>query len=176
MKLGKKIEAVLFYRAAPIKKTALCKLFEVNSEALESSLLELENKLSGGGTVLITNDTEVGLGTAPEADEIIENIRKDDLKRDIGKAGAETLAIVVYRGPITRAEVDRIRGVNSSYIIRNLQVRGLVERTSDKQIKFQITTELLRHLGISNKTELTDFEKIMNALENYERQQQTETV
>lgn len=175
MKLENKIEAILFYKAAPIKKATLCKLLDVNLETLEKALVELKNRLSEGGTVLVTNVTDVELGTVTEADELIESIRKDDLKRDIGKAGAETLAIVLYRGPISRAEVDRIRGVNSSYIIRNLQVRGLVERTGDKQIKFQATTELLKHLGISNKTELADFEKVMNALENYERQQQTET-
>lgn len=91
------------------------------------------------------------------------------MKRDIGRAGAETLAVVMYRGPVTRAEVDRVRGVNSSYILRNLETRGLVERKVGKrQGEYVVTTELMRHLGIKEKTEAPDYAKVMNALEAFE--------
>ena len=97
------------------------------------------------------------------------------MRRDIGKAGAETLAIVMYRAPISRVEVDRIRGVNSSYILRNLETRGLIERRSGaRQTEFSPTTELLRHLGIEEKTALPDYATVMDALENYEKQQENE--
>jgi len=172
MSLDQQIEGVLFYKGNPIKKQALAKMFSVTLEEIEQSLTTLNERLTNGAISLVSTETEVTLATKPEYDEIIEQIRKDEMKRDIGKAGAETLAIILYRGPISRVEIDRIRGVNSSYIVRNLEVRGLVERnTDDKQIKFAITTELLRHLGISNKTELKDYGAIMDALEKYEGQQ-----
>jgi segregation and condensation protein B len=172
MTLDQQIEGVLFYKAVAMKKQALSKLFSVSPEDLDVALKVLEMRLATGAITLITTESEVSLATRPELDEMIEQIRKDEMKRDIGKAGAETLAIILYRGPITRAEIDRIRGVNSSYIVRNLEIRGLVERNNEsKQVQFAITTELLRHLGISNKTELKDYAPVMDALEKYESQQ-----
>lgn len=169
MTLDQQIEGVLFYKAAPVKKAALGKLFNVPAVELEEALSALRNRLQHGATVLVTTDTDVHLVTNPALDELIDGLRKDDLKRDIGKAGAETLAIILYRGPVSRADIDRIRGVNSSYILRNLLMRGLVERqTTGKTIQFTITTELLEHLGITDKTQLTNYESIMNALEKYE--------
>ena len=172
MSLDQKIEGVLFYKGNPMKKQALAKLFSVTEDDIETALQTLSQRLEGSGIILIATDTEVTLATNPKLDDLIEQIRKDEMKRDIGKAGAETLAIILYRGLVSRAEVDRIRGVNSSYIIRNLEVRGLIERnTSEKQIKFNVTTDLLRHLGLKNKLELKDYQNVMDALERYEKQQ-----
>ncbi len=100
------------------------------------------------------------------------------MKRDIGKAGAETLSIVLYKGPISRSEIDRIRGVNSSFILRNLLIRGLVEREVVKNnALFSITPSLLAHLGISNKTELPNYAQVLDELEKFEQQQnEQETV
>ena len=169
MELDKAIEAVLFYKAEPIKKAVLMKTLEVEEGELGAALKTLEERLQGGATALLSTDEEVSLVVAPEFDELIEGTRKDEMKRGIGKAGAETLAIVMYRGPITRAEIDRVRGVNSSYILRNLEIRGLVERRAGKrQNEFVITTELLRHLGIREKTEMPDYAKVLNALEAFE--------
>lgn len=173
MSLDRQIEAVLFYKAAPIKISALSKLFEVDETKLKSALKVLKDRLQTGATSLIITDSEVELSVSAEFDELIDNLRKEELKRDIGKAGAETLAIVLYRGPVSRTEIDRIRGVNSSYILRNLETRGLVEReTKGRGSEFRPTTELLRHMGIQEKTEMPDYANVMNALENFENQQQ----
>lgn len=176
MKPEAKLEAILFYKAEPVKKSALAKLLEIKEPELETVIKNLADRLTSGATRLVLTDDEVSLVVASEHDELIEGIRKDEMRRDIGKAGAETLAIVMYRGPVTRADIDRIRGVNSSYILRNLEIRGLVERRSGKrQNEFVITSELLRHLGIQEKTEMPDYAKVMNALEAFERSQ-AETV
>lgn len=173
MDLDQKIEGVLFYKAAPVRKKDLCTLLDIAPETLEQKLTVLGERLAFGATRLVITDSEVELVTAPELDEFIDDIRKDELKRDIGKAGAETLAIVLYRGPISRAEIDRIRGVNSSYILRNLMTRGLVERTAQsKQNQYQITPSLLKHLGINKRHELPGFQETMDALEAYEAQQE----
>lgn len=173
MGLDVQLEAVLFYKAAPMKKRALCTLFKVSDEELARAIETLHTRLQTGATRIIATDTEVELVTAPELDDFIETLRKDELKRDIGRAGAETLAIVLYRGPLTRAEIDRIRGVNSSFILRNLMSRGLIERTNDtKQNQYQITTELLSHLGVSSRNDLPGYKETMDALDAYEKQQQ----
>jgi segregation and condensation protein B len=113
----------------------------------------------------------VELVTAPELDALIESLRRDEMKRDIGKAGAETLAIILYKGPITRAEIDRIRGVNSAFIVRNLLVRGLIAREqAGKGNVFSVTPTLLAHLGITSKAELPEYAKILDTLENFEKQ------
>lgn len=170
MSLDRQVEAVLFYKAAPIKKTALAKLLSVEVTALESAFALLRERLSSGATRLVTTDTEVELAVAPDFDKLIEGLRRDELNRDIGKAGAETLAIVMYRGPVSRGEIDRIRGVNSSYILRNLETRGLIERGIEgRQSQFRPTTALLRHLGIDEKTALPDYANVMNALEKFEQ-------
>ena len=176
MELDQSIEAVLFYRAEPLKRAVLAKLLGVGEGEVSQALDALKERLQTTATRLILTDDEASLAVAPEFDELIEGIRKDELKRDIGRAGAETLAIVMYRGPVTRADIDRVRGVNSSYILRNLETRGLIERRAGKrQNEFVITSELLRHLGIREKTEMPDYAKVMNALEAFERSQE-ETV
>ena len=172
MELHEKIEGVLFYKAVPMKKTALCKLFDVEMEVLLPALQTLKESLVSHAIKLSESDSEVQLVTAPELDELIESIRKDEMKRDIGKAGAETLAIVLYKGPISRAEIDRIRGVNSSFILRNLLVRGLVEKDTEKNSSvFLPTTLLLSHLGITNKMELPNYAEALDQLEKFEKDQ-----
>jgi len=174
MTLEQQIEGVLFYKAAPIKITALAQLFSVEAGEVAVVGASLQARLAGGAVRLQMTDTEFQLVTAPELDELIESIRRDDLKRDISKAGAETLAIILYRSPITRAEIDRIRGVNSSFIIRNLLVRGLIERTADSRFpQFTISALLLNHLGITHKTDLPNYEIILNQLETFEAEQVT---
>ncbi len=172
MELSQNIEGVLFYKATPMKKSALCKLFAVEPQQLETALEELRVRLQNGAIRLAYTETDVQLVTAPELDDLLESVRKDEMKRDIGKAGAETLAIVLYKGPITRAEIDRIRGVNSSFILRNLLVRGLVERDQDKLgSHFNITPLLLSHMGITSKMELTNYSAVLDSLEKFEKDQ-----
>lgn len=172
MELSQQIEGLLFFKASPVKKTALCKLFGVDEAVLAHALTALEQRLSTGGVRLAQTDAEVELVTAPELDTLIESVRKDEMKRDIGKAGAETLAIILYRGPISRAEIDRIRGVNSSFILRNLLIRGLIEREMEKNSSlFSITPALLSHLGITDKTQLPNYASVLDQLEKFEIEQ-----
>lgn len=178
MALVERVEGVLFYRAEPMKISALARFFSVTEEEVRTALTELGGRLENGGLKLITTDTEVELTTAPELADTIEGMRKDELKRDIGKAGAETLAIVLYRGPVSRAEIDRIRGVNSAFILRNLLIRGLVERRDNpkdqRSFLYAGTPELFAHLGVTKRESLPDFARTMDALDAFERAQKDE--
>jgi len=167
--LEQQIEAVLFFKGQPLLKTALKKQFAIDDTELKTALDSLRMRLDNGAIRLLESDSAVSLVTAPEHDELIESLRRDELKRDIGKAGAETLAIILYRGPVTRSEIDRVRGVNSAYILRNLMMRGLIERSPNpKRTEYQITHELLAHLGITHKSQLPGYEAVLGQLEQFE--------
>lgn len=169
------IEGLLFYKGSPMRIKDLAKALDTDESAVATALDTLIDRLEAGATRVIRTETEVQLVTAPVLDELIERLRRDDLKRDIGRAGAETLAVVLYRGPVTRAEIDRIRGVNSAFILRNLLVRGLVAReTEGKTHRFTITPELMAHLGITHKSELPDYQTILDQLDAFETAQAAE--
>lgn len=172
------IEGLLFYKSAPQKKATLRKVYSVTAEELQVALDALSARLESGALRVIETDTEIQLVTAPELAPFIEDLRKNEIKNDIGKAGAETLAIILYRAPITRTEIDRIRGVNSSFILRNLLIRGLIERSQNKQgsgYSFSITPSLLAHLGVTETRDLTDFARVTDALEHFVAEQETVT-
>lgn len=164
------IEALLFYKAAPQNKQKLKQLFAVPEEEFSAALEALKERLQGGATRLIETETDIQLATAPELSDFIESLRRDDLTGDIGKAGAETLAIILYREPISRAEIDRIRGVNSAFILRNLLMRGLISRESitGNGYRFRITPALLQHLGITDKRALPHYSDFMSAIDAFD--------
>lgn len=171
MTLDSKIEALLFFKGEAMKIKELAKLLSVNNVTIKDALDKLKEKLSDRGISLIQKEDEVMLATSPEMSEPIEQIRKDELVKDIGKAGAETLAIVLYKGPITRAEIDYIRGVNSAFILRNLLIRGLVEKVSNpkdnRSLLYKPTIELLSFLGINNIEELPEFDMVQDELKKF---------
>lgn len=168
------MEAALFYKAAPIEKTELGKILDIDTETVSKTIIELRETLVGRGIRLIETNDAVELVTAPEAGELIEALRATELKKDIGKAGAETLAIILYKEPISRAEIDFIRGVNSNFILRNLLIRGLITRIPDprdqRSYRYKITPECLAHLGIERKSDIPDYENVLNELHDYEKE------
>lgn len=169
MRLDLKIEALLFYKAMPLNKINLMKQLECTVEDFHDAIEIIRERQKDSALRLIETEAEVQLVTAPEVAEFITDQQKDETKGDIGKAGAETLAIVLYREPVSRAEIDRIRGVNSSFILRNLMVRGLIERKSGKGGHlYHISPLLLQHLGVEQKYNLPRYSEFMNAIEAFE--------
>ena len=102
---------------------------------------------------------------------MIEELCKEELSRDLGKAGLETLSIVLYRGPITRSGIDYIRGVNSTFILRNLLIRGLVEKipnpNDQRSFLYRATFDLLSHLGIPRVEDLPEYGNTNESIEKF---------
>ena len=167
--LENKIEAVLFFKNEPVTLAELSKMFKVSRENLQSAISNLQKEYSGRGIVLVTNEDEVSLGTHPDLSELIEDLQKEELSRELGRAGLETLAIILYKGPISRREIDHIRGVNSSFILRTLLVRGLIERTEgmERSYSYKTTLKLLEHLGVTSRESLPDFENAFKKIEEF---------
>ena len=172
------IEAVLFYKTEPITKKELSDIVSISPEEVEEAVAVLAERVSSGATRLIDTGETVQLASAPEVKDTIEKLRREELAREIGKAGAETLAIVLYRGPVSRAQIDFIRGVNSGYILRNLQVRGLVERvahqTRANTFEYIPTTALYAHLGITKKEDLPEYVSVAHEIDRFENEMRGE--
>jgi len=170
MNLDVLLEALLFYKTVPQNKQKLMKQFAVSGEDFAEAVAILTKRLETGAIRLVETETEIQLATAPELSEFIESLRKQDLAGDIGKAGAETLAIILYREPITRTEIDRIRGVNSAFILRNLLMRGLITRESitGNGYHFRISPNLLQLLGVTDKRLLPKFAEFMEAIDAFD--------
>ncbi|MBI5133799.1 MAG: SMC-Scp complex subunit ScpB [Candidatus Taylorbacteria bacterium] len=174
MTLEAKLEALLFWKGEPMAIKKVQAALECGKEELDAAIAALEAALGTRGLRIMRVGEEIELRTAPEVSALIEKLTKDELYRDLGKAGLETLTIILYKSPIKRSEVDYIRGVNSSFIIRNLLVRGLIERIAEKEgagrgFSYKPTIDLLAHLGISKIEDLPEYEKTKAELEAFAR-------
>lgn len=165
----KKLEAILFYLAEPVTVDFLARTLEVPKKEVEGAIVELEAVLKDRGVKVVRHEDEVVLSTAPELSETIEKIIKEERERDLGRAGIETLSIIAYKGPVTKKEIEYIRGVNSQYALRNLLLRGLVEKKEAKgalrMVVYSITGDALRFLGLTNIAELPEYEETRKSLE-----------
>jgi len=172
MTLESKIEAVLFFKGEPVSRAFLAKQLEESGEAINAALESLSKTLENRGVALLVKDDEVELRTSPGVSSLIEKMRKEELERDLSKASLETLSIILYRGPITRADIDFIRGVNSTFILRSLLVRGLIERISDpndeRKFLYRPTFDLLGNLGISKLEELPEYSSVIEQFKTFE--------
>ena len=181
MNLSAQLEAILFWKAEPVSFKKLASLLHTDIPTVKAGVQELEQNLKGRGLTLVQTDEEVMLGTAKELSPLIEQLTKEELTRDLGKAGLETLSIVLYQGPISRADIDYIRGVNSQFILRNLLIRGLVERIDNpkdaRSFLYKTTLALLSHLGISKIEDLPEYTQVKQDIETFKQSTvpQTET-
>jgi len=163
------LEAVLFTAGEPLSKKRLAALLELSPVQLREAAIELHETLEKrGGLALIEAGEEIELRTSPEAADVVQKLREGELSRDLGKAGLETLAVVLYKGGATRSEIDWVRGVNSAAALRSLTLRGLVARSEDvndrRRIYYTATIDALAHLGVSNARELPRYEEFASAL------------
>ncbi len=170
--LAKKIEAVLFVAGEGMSVSRLSLLFKKKEEEILKSLDELEEHLKNGHfLLLLKHEDKVSLTTAPEVSGIVEDFAKEEFAGELTRASLETLAIVAYKGPLKRSEIDYIRGVNSSFMIRNLLMRGLVERIKDpkdsRAFLYKISSDFLKFLGLSSVSQLPDFGALGERLENF---------
>jgi segregation and condensation protein B len=173
--LPAKIEAFLFARGEATSITLLVKSLGASKEEVEQALAVLEENYTAENRGLIIirgSQEEVSLGTRPEFAETLRKLFGQELRQELTPAALETLAIIVYRGPISRPEIDEIRGVNSTFMVRNLMIRGLAGREPDSKRrnvwKYEVTLDCLKMLGVSRREDLPDFETLSTALNKLE--------
>lgn len=160
------LESILFSIGEPISIEKLVKTLEKNKEAVKKIINDLENdyQKENRGLRIIKKGEKIQLVSSPKNSQYIERLIKNELQEDLTPASLEALAIVAYRGPITRAEIEEIRGVNCSYILRNLLIRGLIERKGlpedARAYIYEISFDFLKKLGLSSIEELPEYKKL----------------
>lgn len=177
MQLEQQLEALLFYKGEPQKIRDLARALDVPEDAVGTALTTLAESLAGRGIRLIREGEYAGLATAPELHEVVEKLRKEELEGPLGKAGLETLAIIMYRGPLSKADIEYIRGVNCASILRSLTMRGLIEKiehpTDRRSFLYTPTPQLVAHLGLESLNDAPDFETISLQLQTLLTEQET---
>lgn len=174
MELHAKIESILFFKTNGVSVGELARILEVGEEDVRASLVVLREKLVGRGVILVSEGDMTALVSVPEMADTLKKISLEEMSGELSKVALETLSIILYRGPVARSEIDYIRGVNSSFIVRNLLVRGLVKKSQTKGeargFAYEPTLELLSHLGVASVAELPDYEKTREVFSEFERQ------
>jgi segregation and condensation protein B len=177
--LSNNLQALLFSEGGSLTKKRLLQLLATDAAQLKAASDALATKLAGSGLALVESDTEFALVVAKESAETVRKAFESDYDREIGDAGLEVLAIILYRGPSTRAQIDYIRGVNTASTIRNLSARGLIERAPNpedaREYLYRPTVELLSHLGVTGSKELPEYGKITSELAAFEAQAKKES-
>lgn len=176
--LSKKIEAVLYFKGEPVSKSALSRLLSASEEKIENGIYKLRRSLSGRGVTIVENQGRISLGTSPEVSNFIERLSKEDVEKDLTKASLETLSIILYQGPLERSEIDFIRGVNSTFILRSLLIRGLIDRKPSsvdrRTYVYQPSGKLLEHLGVTKIDELPNLEEVRSKIEEFKKSFETD--
>jgi segregation and condensation protein B len=162
------IESLLFVSTKPLKITKLKDIIkDVKLDDVRQAIDELKEKFNKdeSGLRILENNGVVQFTTAPEVAELVKQFIKDESTGELTRPSLETLTIVAYRQPITKAELEQIRGVNCSMILRNLMIRGLIMKKDDKRMLtsyYSVTVDFLKFLGITDISELPDYEKLNN--------------
>ncbi len=169
------LETILFVYGEAINIAKLSEFLELNLEDTKKLVKEydllLKNDLNRGLILLIGED-KIQLGTKPEFSLLIEKIIEKEINEDLTPAALETLSLVLYFSPISKSKIDYHRGVDSGFILKNLMLKGLIERKPNPQMPnsylYYPTLKLFRHLGISSQNELPDYLKFQDLNKKFE--------
>lgn len=158
-----RLEALLFVAAEPVAPAQLAAALETTTTEIEQGLRVLEESLQTRGLRLQRHAGRVQLTTAPEFAALIERFLGLEATTRLSRAALETLAIIAYQQPVTRPQVDAVRGVNSDGMMKSLLSKGLIQESGraegpGRPILYSTTPEFLQHFGISSLRDLPPLE------------------
>lgn len=159
-----KIQGLLFARGGSVKVSKLAEILEIKVNEVKECLEDLMNEMNveGSGIHIIDNDGEVEMVTNPEISDLIIEEEKREVQSELTKPQLETLTVIAYKGPISRAELEHIRGVNCQVVLRNLGMRGLIDDYFDDNIlqtRYNVSGEFLKMLGLHRLEDLPRYEE-----------------
>jgi segregation and condensation protein B len=157
------LESLLFVADEPVTASQLAQAVDTTSEAVEAALEILHAACSERGVRLQRHGRRVQLISAPEAAPYIERFLGLELHSRLSSAALESLAIIAYQQPVTRAQVEAVRGVNSDSVLRTLVGKGLIEEvgrleTVGRPILYGTTFDFLQFFGLENLDDLPSIE------------------
>ncbi|MCK5413152.1 MAG: SMC-Scp complex subunit ScpB [Candidatus Pacebacteria bacterium] len=160
------LESLLFISGEPMSFKKLAKITEKKEKEIIASAESLAKKYSEaiGGLKIIIKDNKVQMVTSGENSEFVEKFLKADIEGDLSRVALEVLSVVAYRGPISRSEIEEIRGVNCSFTLRHLTIRGLIERINNpndaRAYLYKISFDFLKKLGVEKVEDLPKFNEL----------------
>lgn len=159
------LEALLFASAKPFTIKSLAKLLQTDEEQVREWTLELAAMYEAreSGVRLVRSGTEVQLMTAPQARALVEQFLKEEITGELTRPQLETLTIIAYRGPISKPDIEQIRGINCTLILRNLEWRGLIaesEFSTPEIPSYRVTLDFIRYLGLSSIDQLPQYSEL----------------
>ena len=159
LSLTARIEAILFVAPEPLSTYQIGSILDESTHTIGKELEKLQETYRGRGIRLQVHDNKVRLTSAPEASEVIEQFLNLESTTTLSQAALETLSIIAYQQPVTRPQIDAIRGVNSDGVLRTLLSKGLVEdvgraESPGRPILYSASAEFLRYFGLSSFDEL----------------------
>jgi len=168
--LKSKIESILFVYADPMTTKKLSKILEVKEKEVKECIAELIDDYKDKGVNVLEKDGKVQMVSSEKNSEIIEKLVQSSLSEELTPAALETLAVVSYKEPISRSDIDEIRGVNSIFSLRTLLMRGLIEKnqsgTGDKrEVFYKTTLDFLKKLGINSVEQLPQYDELSGVSE-----------
>jgi len=170
LELSALVEAILFVSPEPLSADQIASLLETTPRLVKIALEEIDELYRGRGIRLQYNNKKIQITTAPEAAPILEKMLELETTSTLSQAALEALSIVAYQQPITRPQVDAIRGVNSDGVLKTLLTKGLIDDIGradgpGRPILYSTTSEFLKHFGLSSYDELPplDFEELQES-------------
>ncbi len=176
-KLLERLETIIFLSKDPLSVEELSKFFNIDCIEMKTSILKLkENRRETGINIKIENDF-VSLVSNPLFGEDVKNFFNPEMKlKKLSKSTMETLAIIAYKGPITKGEIEKIRGVGVEKVMSNLLEKNLIYISGKRKSigtpnLYEVTEDFYSYLNIKNKDELPGYEqfekiKLVNKMEN----------
>lgn len=162
--LAKIIEGVLLVSGQAQKRSALARIVGRPKQEIDDAIKGLDEQLSDRGIRIFISDDTVGLVSAPEIAEFTKKLIHEELETNLSKSAIETLTIILYKAPVTRAAIDYIRGVNSSYTLQQLLTRGIIDRNPNPQDSrsyvYSPSSKFITHMGLLKPDDLPAFEEL----------------
>lgn len=161
------LEAALYAAGQSVSIRKLAQVLDLDEDAVMQGLKRLQHELveQERGLVLMLDAKHAELVTNPEAADTVRSLLDIDSQGELSKASMEALAILAYRGPMTRPELEQIRGIQSSTILRILSMRGLIEAKEEMRLGqpvYAVTPEFFKHIGFTSAEQLPDYEQLRN--------------
>jgi len=163
------IESILFAAAKPLTLKQIQQYFDLTEEVVVEALEDIAKRYNRetSGIHLLEQEGKVQFVSNSDAAEDVRGFLKKDATSPLTKPSLETLTVIVYKGPITRPELEQIRGVNCGIILRNLLIRGFIEENQDAerlQAVYTVSMDFMRKLGVTHLEELPEFKELREQL------------
>lgn len=177
--LSKKIEALLFVSGEGMAISRLASILKKKDEEISEGVAELEKHLKENHHLsLLREGDKIALVTSKEVSGFVEDFAKEEFAGELTRAALEALTIIAYKGPIKRVDIDYIRGVNSSFMIRNLMMRGLIERVRNpkdsRAYLYRASADFFKFLGITSIADLPEYGELADKLDTFLKENQVQ--